>query len=727
MTMTMTMTSISAPPLDHNYYPHLVDAILSYASREALLSFRATSKAFHAKADRELFRHVAIDHWDRQYRPSLVTPCGARLPMRWQDEEAIPAERSRWLARLREHTAVVDYCRSFNAYVYDPELADFMTLAPAGDPLSASPSPSPLSMVRRVHADSVMETFMPVLRARTAVDFVALTKLQVDGVPVPGNTSLFPTLAEKWVVNLVFDPAVASEGIALNVAHAGAMEQTREFVFTFTPLPSGSGSGADSTPCALLDGPVGRAIIAIRPYLPTARVTFVGAHTLNRHLLGLDASATDAHATAAIMDAIVEMDGYTLGEADEEALREAISALSAAEYNASVPDAELELGVHAALRQRAAIINAPDEVRARSRKSIKKQQRRRAGVARTPIDRVVAYPEAAPQSHGVQVLSLAAGYADRATLLSLRGISKSLLAIADTHLFAHLVVQVAQVDPYLGPSLRVCAPHGPLPGMCWEDPDATPGERAWWVRQLALAKVVDYPDRIHEVYDRALWAALGGAATARRIDCLSAVGGKHVVDYVDWTTGAVPSGTVGAVSPACEELTVNIRYDPRHPLLNQARMHAHLDAAPGRKVAFVFEASTAGPEPQAVPHVPALAPFSMLKDITAHIAEGVLDATIVGLADIPREALDLPPCTTPDALRGAFREAVLDKWHERARLLPSSHADYGQQFPVEMTQSMRFLSRDEWTAAATEWPAGTGRGRSCGDPPIFGSLAPILL
>lgn len=707
--------------LDHKYYPHIVDHILAYASDSALLAFRATSKAFHAKADSALFRHVAVDHWDRQYRPTLVAPGGgSRLPIRWQDENATEDERARWLARLRQHTEVVDYCRSFNAYVYDPQLASALSSPP---PLSTA-----LKMVRRIHADSVMDTFLPVLLARTAVDFVALTPLQLDGKALPANTSVFPSLAHKWVINLVFDPAQASQAVALNFTNAKHMERTREFVITFTAL-----SSAGITPAwSLLDGPVGRGIRAIRPYLPAARVTFVDAHTLDRKHLGLDTATSDAGVANAIIDAIVDIEGYP--QQDEDALRAAVSIVSSAEYAASVGmDAELELGVESALKQRAGILHAPEEVRSRSRQTIKNQKRCRSRVARVPIERVVS--PLAEDSALSQVLKLALPHVDRATLFSLRRASKSLLHAADVQLFSHVVAEVADVDPYLGPSLRVRSLHGRLPGFCWEDPNATPDERERWTQQLSHAKTVDYPDRIHEVYDRALWSALSGADTARRVDCLSAVGGKNVVDYVDWSKAApdtAPKGTVGAVSTSCKSLTIIIRYDPRHPLLNQARLHLHLSRGPGvRNVTYIFEAcTTAELEPShAHAHAHALEPqpFSMLKDLTAHIVSQGLNerSTFIGLSDIPREVLELPPCTNSDTLVDAFRETVLVKWHERVSHLNPTHKDYCKPFPDELTSSMTFLSPAE-AGITTQWPAGVGAGRSMGDPPIFGSLTPYL-
>lgn len=702
------------PQLDHVYYPHLVDHILSYASREALLNFRATSRAYCIKADRALFRHVAIDHWDRQYRPTIVTPSGARLPMRWQDEDATPEERARWLRRLRLNTKTIDYCRSFNAYIYDPELAQVFA------PRSLKPT---LDMVRRVYTDSVMETFLPVLRACQAVDYVTLTAVDIDGQSLPASSNhLFPSLAETWTINVAFDPAQPTQALNFNIAHPGKMECTRHFVFTFAPMPSGPVKQT-----SFHDGPVGRALAAVRPFLPTARVTFIDALSLDRELMGMRATASAAEVADAILDAAVSMEGYPLPEDGD--MLDAISFVSSSEYKvAGGSSVDLELDVMGVLGRRAALLHAPEEVRAHSRQTVKKQQRRRAAIDRSPIPRVMAYPnDSATSSMVATALGLALPYCDKATTLCLRQTSKATLRLTDSHLFSHVVTEVAEVDPYLGPSLRIRGNNGRLPGMCWEDPNATSDEREWWTRQLALVKTVDYPDRIHEVYDRSLWKALSGAETACRIDCLSAVGGRNVVDYVDWTKAAPdapPQGTVGAVSASCQSLTINIRYDPRHSLLNQAKLNIHLSRATSlRKVTYVFEAVTDGPSPEST-ETPALEPFSMLKDITTHIAaQGLQErSTFVGLADIPREALELPPCTKADRVVDSFLEAVMLKWHARVRRLNPGHAEFNKPFPEEITARMRFLSEEEWgrEVANCQWPEGVGCGRSVSNPPIFG-------
>jgi hypothetical protein len=72
-------------PLDASAFPHLLDLILSYASPEALLPVRATSRDFHARADKRLFEHITIM---RTRHIAAVTPVGASLRFEWREAYA---------------------------------------------------------------------------------------------------------------------------------------------------------------------------------------------------------------------------------------------------------------------------------------------------------------------------------------------------------------------------------------------------------------------------------------------------------------------------------------------------------------------------------------------------------------------------------------------------------------------------------------------------------------
>ena len=89
-------------------------------------------------------------------------------------------------------------------------------------------------------------------------------------------------------------------------------------------------------------------------------------------------------------------------------------------------------------------------------------------------------------------------FAPRASLLALRGVSRAILDRADEILFRHVVLSPADPDAD-HPEVVITAPHGRLPGLRWEDPDATREERARWLDQLERAKIVDYAPYFHPV------------------------------------------------------------------------------------------------------------------------------------------------------------------------------------------------------------------------------------
>jgi len=51
---------MAEPVFDHHSYPELIDAILSYAPREALLVFRGTDRHYRGRIDDMLFEHVIV-------------------------------------------------------------------------------------------------------------------------------------------------------------------------------------------------------------------------------------------------------------------------------------------------------------------------------------------------------------------------------------------------------------------------------------------------------------------------------------------------------------------------------------------------------------------------------------------------------------------------------------------------------------------------------------------
>lgn len=65
-------------PIDAAAYPHILDAIILYADRGALLSLRAGSTAFQHRVDAVLFEHIGVHYHDGAAHLRAVD--GARLP-----------------------------------------------------------------------------------------------------------------------------------------------------------------------------------------------------------------------------------------------------------------------------------------------------------------------------------------------------------------------------------------------------------------------------------------------------------------------------------------------------------------------------------------------------------------------------------------------------------------------------------------------------------------------
>ncbi|WOO81805.1 uncharacterized protein LOC62_04G005326 [Vanrija pseudolonga] len=73
--------------LDYAAYPHLVEAIVSYASLTALVSLRATCRALHALVDARLFTHAQLhdfpntsDDWSSAVTYGLTLPLRSTIP-----------------------------------------------------------------------------------------------------------------------------------------------------------------------------------------------------------------------------------------------------------------------------------------------------------------------------------------------------------------------------------------------------------------------------------------------------------------------------------------------------------------------------------------------------------------------------------------------------------------------------------------------------------------------
>lgn len=98
------------PSLDANAFPHLMDLIVSYAPRHALLALRGTSKTYCDSAHKLIFRHVVVTHSDKgnwqEWQHGIlkvVAPGGSRLP----GLQSVVRDGV-WVKRLQTYTVIAD-------------------------------------------------------------------------------------------------------------------------------------------------------------------------------------------------------------------------------------------------------------------------------------------------------------------------------------------------------------------------------------------------------------------------------------------------------------------------------------------------------------------------------------------------------------------------------------------------------------------------------------------
>lgn len=245
----MTPQSAPASVLDHERFPHLVDAIVAFADLPTQLALRATSPKFLAKVDDLLFTHVlfALRHFPPSYGAVVdtavsvlqPTPPFARLPfLPWDQDNSPPTPE--------ELVPPVDGVAGF-----DPTDPDSYPYAPLSERTASRRAQLARVRVLDYHpfrgTQAVkmgkMLTGVEVIRRRRplpcavmaprAVDFLNLTLPAYHrSGHVPWALFAAPTGAHRYVLQVSFDPSHPFLGEALVYVD---LRDVRELSIVFTP------------------------------------------------------------------------------------------------------------------------------------------------------------------------------------------------------------------------------------------------------------------------------------------------------------------------------------------------------------------------------------------------------------------------------------------------------------------------------------------------------------
>ncbi|GMK59787.1 hypothetical protein CspeluHIS016_0900040 [Cutaneotrichosporon spelunceum] len=175
--------SISSVSLDSSAYPHILETVLIYASREALISLRGVSHALRDRADALLSDHILFT----SYSPTDVFGKQGRIPGLW------PA--SVWAtegeARVLSYARIADILGPFSApSSRTSQLASVLNL----DAVRLRHHPAgPVSSVCPLHA--------PLL-----VTFTTFADVASWDHPAVAEVGPVPDGVEVFVLNLRYDP-----------------------------------------------------------------------------------------------------------------------------------------------------------------------------------------------------------------------------------------------------------------------------------------------------------------------------------------------------------------------------------------------------------------------------------------------------------------------------------------------------------------------------------------
>lgn len=314
--------------LDSTSYPHILDAVLDYAPKEALITLRAVSHHLRDRADAILCRHILFT----SYSPNGIFGKGGGIPGLWPACEW----KEEGEARVLSHARIADIVGPFGAP--DTRAAQLASAL------------AQLQAVRLRHHPAGPLPMVCPLRAPLLVTFTTFAEVGSWDYPAVADVGPVPDGVEHFVLNLRYDPGRSW----MPQAHVPPFVRPRSLqhvVIVFTEKTTHQEEEVwfrrASKPMGLLNS----IVLGMAMALPRGvRYTLVDTETLRPEWLGSDAGGTPVpRAQGAIQSAIKTSVAAGLkrweGWSDEAAAEavEAIAFRSRAEYRADVGEPAFEL------------------------------------------------------------------------------------------------------------------------------------------------------------------------------------------------------------------------------------------------------------------------------------------------------------------------------------------------------------------------------------------------
>ncbi|BEI84561.1 hypothetical protein CcaverHIS002_0411650 [Cutaneotrichosporon cavernicola] len=324
-TLTPSMASIS---LDSSAYPHILESVLAYAPKEALIALRGVSTNLRDRVDAVLCRHILFT----SYSPNEIFGKTGGIPglwpaCDWKEEGEV---------RVLSHARVADIIGPFGA--------------PDARASQLSSTLNRLEAVRLRHHPAGPLSMICPLSAPLLVTFTTLTEVGSWDHPAVAEVGPVPDGVERFVLNLRYDPGRSW----MSQAHIPPFSRPKSLkyvVIVFTEKTTHQEEEVwfrrASKPMGLLNSIVLGMTMAIPKGV---EYTLVDAETLRPEWLGNDGTGTivgreEGAIEGAVKDSVVA--GLKKWERwSDQVAAEAAGAIAfrtRAEYRAEVGEAAFEL------------------------------------------------------------------------------------------------------------------------------------------------------------------------------------------------------------------------------------------------------------------------------------------------------------------------------------------------------------------------------------------------